>query len=75
MNALPLISHHLLVAAVAEQRSTRGCGAVRKKPIVIECDSNAVTSSADIEEATGPLRAVVERQVSTRGLAGAAWPF
>ena len=75
MNALPCISHRLLVATVPEHRSVHTLSAVENKPVIIDSDANRNAHSSDVQEPVSTERGATARRSLTRGKISAAWPF
>ncbi len=75
MNALPLISHRLLVSTVAERRTVRTPSAVERKPGIIDCNANWNAPSAGAQKSVSAERAAKARRLLTPGMISASWPF
>jgi hypothetical protein len=74
MNALPLISHRLLVAAVVERSGVRNRATTGKKSIIIECDATASVSSWDVDKAAVAPPIIIAHHYPTPAVAGVVWP-
>ena len=75
MNALPLISHRLLVAAVPERRSARGSVAAEKKSVIIDCNDNSSAVSPVVEKSVSTVPVIMARRPLAPAMIGASWPF
>ena len=75
MNALPLITHRLLVSALAEHRRVRTPSAVEKNQVIIDCDANWSSSSFVVEKTVLTVRPVAAHRLMTPARISASWPF
>jgi hypothetical protein len=75
MNAPPLISHRLLVSAVAEHRSVHTLSAGEEKQVIIDRNAHWSAPSWGVEKSVPTVRAVTARRLLTPAMISASWPF